>query len=111
MRGIRLAIHEAYVREQYRQDAVGHERRGARYAVVLQTEALNTSTLVVAPTSTSAAPGLLHPRLDMDGMATVVLVEQLAAVDPERLGEFAGRVDPEEWADIEHAVKLVLGLL
>ncbi|WP_156725987.1 type II toxin-antitoxin system PemK/MazF family toxin [Streptomyces apocyni] len=94
-----------------RGDAVGHEQRGARYAVVLQTEALNTSTLVVAPTSTSAGPGLLHPKLDMNGTATVVLVEQMAAVDPDRLGEFAGRVDPEEWADIEHAVKLVLGLL
>ncbi|MFJ5551914.1 type II toxin-antitoxin system PemK/MazF family toxin [Streptomyces sp. NPDC093225] len=94
-----------------RRDAVGHEQRGARYAVVLQTGAVNTSTLIVAPTSTSAAPGLLHPKLDMDGTATVVLVEQMTAVDPGRLGEFAGRVDPQEWTDIEHAVKLVLGLL
>ncbi|WP_234332575.1 type II toxin-antitoxin system PemK/MazF family toxin [Streptomyces sp. NRRL S-87] len=96
---------------------MGHEPRGPRYAVVLQTGAVNTSTLIVAPTSTSAAPGLLHPKLDMDmdmdmdGTATVVLVEQMTAVDPGRLGEFAGRVDPEEWTDIEHAVKLVLGLL
>lgn len=91
--------------------AVGHEQRGARYAVALQTEALNTSSLIVAPTSTSAAPGLLHPKLDMEGTATVVLVEQMTAVDPERLGDFAGRVEPDEWSDIERAVKLVLGLL
>lgn len=94
-----------------RKDAVGREQRGTRYAVVLQTAALATSTLIVAPTSTSAAPGLLHPKLDMNGTATVVLVEQMAAVDPIRLGDFAGRVDPEEWGDIERAVKLVLGLL
>ncbi|WP_175407636.1 type II toxin-antitoxin system PemK/MazF family toxin [Streptomyces sp. TRM64462] len=94
-----------------RRDAVGHEQRGTRYAVVLQTEVLTTSTLIVAPTSTSAAPGLLHPKLDMNGTATVVLVEQMTAVDPGRLGDFAGRVDPEEWDDIERAVKLVLGLL
>ncbi|URN15065.1 MULTISPECIES: type II toxin-antitoxin system PemK/MazF family toxin [Streptomyces] len=94
-----------------RRDAVGREQRGTRYAVVLQTQALLTSTLIVAPTSTSAAPGLLHPKLDMDGTPTVVLVEQMAAVDPQRLGDFAGRVDPEEWDEIEHAVKLVLGLL
>jgi mRNA interferase MazF len=94
-----------------RKDAVGHEQRGARYAVVLQTEALNTSTLIVAPTSTSASPGLLHPKLDMNGTLTVLLVEQMAAVDPERLGDYFGRVDPEEWDEIESAVKLVLGLL
>ncbi|AVH56600.1 MULTISPECIES: type II toxin-antitoxin system PemK/MazF family toxin [Streptomyces] len=98
-------------RLRVRKDAVGHEQRGARYAVVLQTEALNTSTLIVAPTSTSARPGLLHPRLDMNGTPTVVLVEQMAAVDPERLGDSFGRVDPGEWDDVERAVKLVLGLL
>ncbi|MCH0538291.1 type II toxin-antitoxin system PemK/MazF family toxin [Streptomyces sp. MUM 203J] len=100
-------VHRLRVRE----DAVGHEERDTRYAVVLQTAALATSTLIVAPTSTSAAPGLLHPKLDMNGTATVVLVEQMAAVDPTRLGDFAGRVDPEEWVDVERAVKLVLGLL
>lgn len=91
--------------------ASGHEQRDARHAVVLQSDALNTSTLVVAPTSPSARPGLVHPKLDMDGTASVVLVEQLTAADPERLGDFAGRVDAGERADIEHAVKLVLGLL
>ncbi|MEV7086917.1 type II toxin-antitoxin system PemK/MazF family toxin [Streptomyces sp. NPDC093085] len=92
-------------------NAVGHEQRGTRYAVVLQSDQLPTSTLVVAPTSTSARPGLVHPALDRDGTPTVVLVEQMAAVSTERLGDFAGRVDPEEWADIEHALRLVLGLL
>ncbi|OII67256.1 MULTISPECIES: type II toxin-antitoxin system PemK/MazF family toxin [unclassified Streptomyces] len=94
-----------------RKDTVGHEQRGARYAIALQTEVLPTSTLIVAPTSTSAAPGLLHPKIDMNGTGTVVLVEQMAAVDPTRLGDFAGRVEPHEWDDIERAVKLVLGLL
>nr|WP_202122422.1 type II toxin-antitoxin system PemK/MazF family toxin [Streptomyces sp. BA2] len=94
-----------------RKDAAGHEQRGTRFAVVLQTEALHTSTLIVAPTSTSARPGLLHPKLDADGTATVVLVEQMAAVDPDRLGDWFGRVDPQEWDDVERAVKLVLGLL
>ncbi|AOT60968.1 MULTISPECIES: type II toxin-antitoxin system PemK/MazF family toxin [Streptomyces] len=94
-----------------RRDAVGHEQRGARYAVVLQTQAIATSTLIVAPTSTSAAPGLLHPKLDMGGTPTVVLVEQMGAVDGQRLGDFAGRVDPGEWTDIERAVRVMLGLL
>ncbi|WP_236240031.1 type II toxin-antitoxin system PemK/MazF family toxin [Streptomyces sp. CC228A] len=39
-----------------------------------------------------------------------MLVEQMAAVGPARLGDFAGRVEPQEWDDIERAVKLVLGL-
>jgi mRNA interferase MazF len=94
-----------------RKDAVGHEQRGVRYAVVLQTEVLATSTSIVAPTSTSAQPGLLHPKLDMNGTPSVLLVEQMAAVDPQRLGDFFGRVEPYEWDDIERAVKLVLGLM
>lgn len=47
----------------------------------------------------------------MNGTVAVVLVEQMTAVDPGLLGDFAGRVDPEEWDGIERAVKLVLGLL
>ncbi len=46
----------------------------------------------------------------MDGTSTRVLIEQTMAVDPQRLGDFAGRLDTEEMAAIDDALKLVLAL-
>ena len=39
-----------------------------------------------------------------------VLIEQTAAVAPERLGEFVGRVSYEELVALNEAVRLVLEL-
>jgi mRNA interferase MazF len=38
------------------------------------------------------------------------LIEQTMAVDPQRLGEFAGRLDAREMSAVEAALKLVLAL-
>jgi mRNA interferase MazF len=43
-------------------------------------------------------------------MATRVLVEQTTAVDPQRLGEYAGRLSHQELRAIEHALRDVLDL-
>jgi mRNA interferase MazF len=96
-----------------RQDktASGHEQRGARYAVALQTDMVRLSTLIVAPTSTSAQPAVFRPAVDMDGTSTLVLVDQVRAVDSTRLGDFAGRLDPDEMAEVDRAVRLILGTL
>ena len=92
-------------------DAEGHEQRGARYAVEVQSDRIRLSTLLVAPTSTSARPSVLRPRVTMDGVTTYVLVEQTRAVDPQtRLGDFAGRLDHDEMAAVDDALRLVLGL-
>lgn len=91
--------------------AEGHEQRGPRYGVVVQSDDLLLSTILVAPTSTSALPTDFRPRITMDGTTTYVLVEQTAAVNAEtRLGEFAGRLSPSELADLDRALSLVLGL-
>lgn len=91
--------------------AEGHEQRGPRYAVVLQSDHLLLSTTLVAPTSTSATPTDFRPRIELDGTPTYVLVEQAAAVNPEtRLGDFAGRLSSAELADVDRALALVLGL-
>jgi len=47
----------------------------------------------------------------MNGTSTLVLVDQLRAVDSTRLGEFAGRLDTEELDEVDRAVKLILGTL
>ncbi|WP_158880999.1 type II toxin-antitoxin system PemK/MazF family toxin [Amycolatopsis anabasis] len=91
--------------------AQGHEQKGARYAVVLQSDALLGSTLIAAPTSRSARPASYRPEIVLDGTPTRVLVEQLQAVDPEkRFGPHAGRLSTEEQRQVDEAVRLILGL-
>jgi mRNA interferase MazF len=91
--------------------ARGHEQRGRRYAVVVQAdELLGLSTVLLAPTSTRAQPASFRPTLSLDGEATRVLVEQTTAVDSERLGDSAGRLDARELRDLDEALALVLGL-
>jgi mRNA interferase MazF len=89
----------------------GHEQRGARYAVVVQAdEFLGLSTVLIAPTSTSARPATFRPTITLDRSDTRVLVEQMTVVDPQRLGPSAGRLDSSELRSIDEALALVLGL-
>jgi len=89
----------------------GHEQKGARYAVELQGP-ITLSTVMVAPTSTRAAPAVFRPEVGMDGTTTRVLVDQMAAVDGTlRLGDMVGRLSPPEMAEVDLAVRLLLGLL
>lgn len=89
----------------------GHEQRGPRYAVIVQAdELLGLSTALVAPTSRSAAPATFRPVIDLAGEVTRVLVEQLRAVDLQRLGEHVGRLTPEEQRAVDDALELALGL-
>jgi mRNA interferase MazF len=89
----------------------GREQAGARYAVIVQAdELLALSTAIVAPTSGSAAPATFRPAIDLQGQTTRVLVEQLRAIDIERLGESAGRLSAAEQRAVDDALALVLGL-
>lgn len=93
-------------------DGRGHEQRGARYAVVLQSDALLTSTLIAAPTSHSARPASYRPEISIGDTSARVLVEQLQAVDPEkRFGQHVGRLSAAERARVDEAIRLVTGLL
>jgi mRNA interferase MazF len=91
-------------------NARGHEQRGHRFAVVIQSDLLPLSTWLVAPTSTSARPTSFRPQIEVDGKSTLVLVEQIAAVDPERLGQLVGHVSRQEMTDIDDAIRIVLHL-
>lgn len=89
----------------------GHEQRGARYAIVVQAdELLDLSTVLVAPTSTSARPVTFRPAIEILGVETRVLVEQATVVDPQRLGSSAGRLSAAELRSVDDALRLVLGL-
>lgn len=90
---------------------VGHEQRGRRFGVVVQSDAfLPRSVVLVAPTSASARPASFRPELEIDGTSTRVLVEQIGAVDVHRLGDLAGHLTPEEQWGIDAALLTVLGL-
>jgi mRNA interferase MazF len=88
----------------------GHEQGGSRFAVVVQSDLLPLSTLLVAPTSTSARPASFRPEVVISGQRTLVLVEQTTAVDPSRLGEPAGRLTLTEMRQVEAALRVVLAL-
>jgi len=88
----------------------GHEQAGARFAVVVQSDSLPLSTLLVAPTSTSARPASFRPEIVIAGATTRVLAEQTAAVDPERLGERAGHLTTDELQRVGAALRIVLEL-
>jgi mRNA interferase MazF len=91
--------------------ASGHEQRAPRYAVAIQSDGILLSTLIVAPTSTSAQAAMFRPEIEMDGTRTRVLVDQMRAVDGGRLGDFAGRLDASEIGEVDRAVRLILGVL
>ena len=77
----------------------------------MQSDALlPRSVVLVAPTSASARPASFRPIIEFDGQQTAVLVEQVGAVDVTRLGDFVGRLRPEEQWGIDSALSMILDL-
>ena len=90
---------------------LGHEQQGERYGVVVQADALlPRSVVLVAPMSRSARPASIRPVVDIAGDTSRVLVEQLGAVDMQRLGRRIGRLSAEELWAVDDAIVAVLGL-
>ena len=90
---------------------VGHEQQGERYGVVVQSDVmLPRSIVIVAPTSRSAKAASFRPEIEVAGDRTRVLVEQLGAVDAQRLGRRVGRLTVEEMWAVDEALVVVLGL-
>lgn len=91
--------------------AVGHEQQGERYGVVVQSDVmLPRSVVVVAPTSRSAKRASFRPEVEVGGVLTRVLVEQLGAVDVQRLGRRVGMLTAAEMWSVDEALAVVLGL-
>jgi mRNA interferase MazF len=90
---------------------VGHEQQGERFGVVVQAdELLPRSVVLVAPTSRSARPASFRPKVVVADDDTRVLVEQVGAIDVQRLGKRVGRLDAEEMWAVDEALMTVLGL-
>lgn len=90
---------------------VGHEQRGKRFGVLVQSDVfLSRSVVLIAPTSTRAEAASFRPEVKVGGSSTRVLVEQVGAVDVNRLGDLAGRLTPEEQWGVDAALLTALGL-
>jgi mRNA interferase MazF len=91
--------------------AQGHEQRSRRFGVVVQaTDLAPLSTTVVAPTSTSARRASFRAEVRVKGRRTLVLCDQVRALDSRRLGKPVGRLSPEEMASVDSALRTALGL-
>jgi mRNA interferase MazF len=88
----------------------GHEQQGRRYAVVLQPDWLALSTWVVAFTSTSARETSFRPSVEIGRSRTLVMCDQIATVDLNRLTEPAGFLTLDEMQRVDEALSLVLDL-
>jgi mRNA interferase MazF len=90
---------------------VGHEQHGERFGVVVQAdELLPRSVVIVAPTSRSARAASFRPEVQVGRVTTRVLVEQIGAVDVQRLGRRTARLSPDEMWSVDEALSTVLGL-
>ncbi len=91
--------------------ARGHEQQGPRPGVVVQAdELLDLSTVLIAPTSRSAAAATFRPTIDLSGTETRVLTDQLRVVDVRAVKDSIGHLSHGELAALEAALALVLGL-
>ncbi len=88
----------------------GHEQKGRRYAVVVQPDWLTLSTWIIAFTSTSARETSFRPPVAIRDRQTLVMCDQLATVDLNRLTEPVGFLTIEEMQRVDAALALVLDL-
>jgi len=92
-------------------NGAGDNQHGERFGVVVQPgEMLPGSVGLVAPTSRSARPASFRPEVEVGGDSTRVLVEQVGAVDVQRLGRRVGVLSVEELWSVDDALLTVLGL-
>ena len=91
--------------------ARGHEQRGSRFGIVVQSDAfLPRSVVIVAPTSRSARSASFRPEVIVENESTKVLVEQVGAIDSTRLGGLVGHLTAQEMWGVDEALRSVLSL-
>ncbi|MGW0362064.1 type II toxin-antitoxin system PemK/MazF family toxin [Streptomyces sp. NPDC002990] len=89
----------------------GHEQRGKRYGLVLSPSSMRWNVATVIPASTSAQQAAFRPQLELAGVLTRLLVDQIRTVDVSYIhGDPVHFLHHFEMAEVEHAVTLYLGL-
>jgi mRNA interferase MazF len=89
----------------------GHEQQSARPGVIVQAdELLGLSTVLVVPTSRSAAAATFRPLIEVQDTPTRVLTDQLRVLDVRAIAATLGRLSHSELQAVDDALALVLGL-
>jgi mRNA interferase MazF len=71
---------------------------------------LPRSVVIVAATSRTARAASFRPEAEVAGKTDRILVEQIGAVNAERLGELTGHLTHEQMWGVDDALLAVLGL-
>ena len=88
----------------------GHEQRGTRFVVIVQADEFLPEHRPRLTHLDERAPSELPPNDHARRRPDTRPVEQTTVVDPQRLGQSAGRLDANELRTIDEALMLVLGL-
>lgn len=78
--------------------------------MIVQSDRLQLSTVLVAPTSVHARPARHRVLIDVEDVQTQVLTEQIHAIDIDQLGPLVARLSPEAMSDIRAAMAWTLEL-
>ncbi|WP_277212188.1 type II toxin-antitoxin system PemK/MazF family toxin [Isoptericola croceus] len=93
-------------------DPRGHEQGGRRYGLVLSPTEAPWSVATIVPTSTSARPMSFRPELEVAGVPTVFLVDQVRTIDVNYVhGEPVDYLLHDDIAVVEEALSRYLGLI
>jgi mRNA interferase MazF len=97
---------------------IGHEQAGQRPALIVSDDLLNRSPaglIIVAPiTGTDRGiPAHVRVAAHEGGLtkASVIMADQIRTISLQRLGRRLGTIAPATMAEVEHRLRLVLGLL
>ena len=104
---IRGAVYRVELDEERR----GQEQRGRRYGLVLSPTDMVWSVATVVPTSTQAQPAVFRPEVELGGVPTRFLVDQLRSIDVRFVhGGPVFFLHRDELEEVETAVTRYLGL-
>ena len=89
----------------------GHEQGGKRLGLVMSPSGSPLSVVTVVPTSTSAAPSIHRPQLEIAGRTTRLIVDQIRSIDVDYLvGDPVDYLTRDRLAEVELALAHYLGV-
>lgn len=97
----------------YDDSSVGSEQRSGRPGIIVSNDQNNryASTLeVVYLTTKDKKPLPTHVHIEASRIPSTALCEQVFTVDKSRIGDYIGKLTPEEMNEIETGVLISLGL-
>ena len=91
-------------------EARGHEQRGRRYGLVVSPSDMPWTVATVIPTSTSAQPAVFRPEIEVAGLSTRLLVDQIRSIDTAYIGDPVEVLDPISMSEVSDALVRYLGI-